>query len=304
MNQHPQHVSDRAGSHGQRPCMPPQFSSAGLVASTAGRDARGHRRLVGTMIDIERFVWAFLVGAVIVVSGCGPVTERVAASSAPTSEPAMSEIAYSCRGPAYAESMWAAQRPANEIAHPGRDALLNAVDQDDLRGWFLLEASERRLAVARERDAQQEPEGQGPNSHDFVSVVRYGADNWRPGQSSSCTPTRVLDGMGSADVWLNGTSDLTSRQVKLLVNEKACASGQDARGRIQTVAVEEDVETVELVLAVTPRRGEQTCQANPPTAMTIELEQPLGDRTVIDTSVWPPRPLTPYPYGPSPTSNQ
>jgi len=48
---------------------------------------------------------------------------------------------------------------------------------------------------------------------------------------------------------------------------------------------------VELVIGVEAPPGGQTCPSNPPTPFTIELDEPLGDRTLTDVAVYPEREL-------------
>ena len=68
-------------------------------------------------------------------------------------------------------------------------------------------------------------------------------------------------------------------------------SGQSAERRIELVALTETTEEVQLWIGVRPRSGGQHCQGNPATPFTIELDQPLGDREIVDVSVMPPRPI-------------
>jgi hypothetical protein len=67
--------------------------------------------------------------------------------------------------------------------------------------------------------------------------------------------------------------------VPVIVNEVACSSGRSAEGRIAAdVTYGDDV--VDLDIGVRPLGGNQTCPSNPDTPFVVELDEPLGDRTV------------------------
>lgn len=84
------------------------------------------------------------------------------------------------------------------------------------------------------------------------------------------------------------TPDTT--RIDVLVNERACASGTSAEGRIAPATVEYGPETVTITLAVIPVTGPAACPGNPDTPFTIELDEPLGDRTLLDGGTTPPSP--------------
>lgn len=214
----------------------------------------------------------------------------------PTASP--TEAAYSCFGPPYPASVWAEQEPAGPVEHPGRPVLESNVGPEGLDGWFLLEASDERIAVAREREVVYEAGDDMLRTHDVVAVRDFGGETgWHIKQSSSCTPQLAHDGVGPASVWLDREPARDSDQLELLVVEMACASGQPADGRIDVFELDEQQDVIEIAVGVRPRDGGGTCQSNPATPFTVRLQQPLGDRTVIDMSVYPPRPLEPVPSG-------
>ncbi|MGI5191578.1 hypothetical protein ACQEVI_25790 [Promicromonospora sp. CA-289599] len=86
--------------------------------------------------------------------------------------------------------------------------------------------------------------------------------------------------------------DPESSQVHLLVTEVACAGGKAADGRVTLERLVEHEDRVELVVGVEAPPGEgQTCPSNPPTPFTVELDEPLGARTLVDVAVYPEREL-------------
>lgn len=75
--------------------------------------------------------------------------------------------------------------------------------------------------------------------------------------------------------------DPEATEVPILVREVACNSGQDATGRIST-DIEYGPDEVVLTVYVQPRGGDQTCPSNPLTPYVVELEEPLGDRELVN----------------------
>jgi hypothetical protein len=81
-------------------------------------------------------------------------------------------------------------------------------------------------------------------------------------------------------------------QIPVLVTERACNSGQDARGRIVDPQIVLDDDAVTVVFAVTPRAGDHDCPGNPETPHLLVLPEALGERTLLDGSELPPRDAT------------
>jgi len=77
----------------------------------------------------------------------------------------------------------------------------------------------------------------------------------------------------------------TSSRLRVLVTERACASGQSAAGRIRVPELYVDERELVLTFYVTPLEGSQECPGNPETAVIVELGQALGGRFVRDGSV-------------------
>ena len=147
-----------------------------------------------------------------------------------------------------------------------------------------------------------EPSGPGDvRSHEFLRVHTIsGATNvpdgaWVLDAQGSCTPRQDLGWLGPADLALAEHPSPEARQIELEVYERACASGQAADDRVEIVEQETSDEQLMLVVGVRPLDGDHTCPGNPPTPLTIHLDEPLGDRIVVDASTLPPQPLEPSP---------
>jgi hypothetical protein len=57
---------------------------------------------------------------------------------------------------------------------------------------------------------------------------------------------------------------------------------------VQALVLAETDEAVSIVMLVESAEGGQTCPGNPSFEYHVELTSPLGDRTVLDASVYPP----------------
>ncbi len=69
-------------------------------------------------------------------------------------------------------------------------------------------------------------------------------------------------------------------QVPIDVHERECASGRSADGRV-VVDVMYLASTVAIDVWVRPFGGSQDCPGNPITSFVVELDEPLGGRTVV-----------------------
>ena len=81
-------------------------------------------------------------------------------------------------------------------------------------------------------------------------------------------------------------------EIPVLVTERACNSGEDARGRIADPTILLTDAAVTVAFAVRPRDGGHDCPSNPETPHLLRLPEPLGDRSLFDGSEVPPRDAT------------
>jgi len=78
-----------------------------------------------------------------------------------------------------------------------------------------------------------------------------------------------------------------SRRFDVVVTAQDCSSGQSPEGRIVPAAAIYQETSIIVIFGVRPLPGAQTCQGAPPATVTLELEEPLGDRRLLDGSVFP-----------------
>lgn len=117
----------------------------------------------------------------------------------------------------------------------------------------------------------------------FVSVVLLGVGagywfNFGPGQTTVAR-------------WrVDGVVDRQGTRLPLLVNEEECASGESATGRIEDPNVDYRRDAVIVTIRVRDRGGDQSCPGNPDTPFLLRLNEPIGNRALLDGGKRPPAP--------------
>jgi hypothetical protein len=129
----------------------------------------------------------------------------------------------------------------------------------------------------------------------IVATYRQANDGtWDHESSGECQPQRAFDdGLNPATWALPGARpgpEATS--ITILVTERACASGQSSEGRLADPIVEYRDDAVLITTRVEPPVGDVfNCLGNPATEVTVELDEPLGDRQLLDGMWFPARPV-------------
>lgn len=178
----------------------------------------------------------------------------------------------------------------DDMGNPAFDATLE---------WKVVRRAKNRVDLVRQLEESDDVGDGDVRTHERVILERvFGATNVRDGTwmlaaAGPCTPRLVADdGLGEADLSLARTPSPQDTTIDLLVLEHACVSGQTAEGRVELRDLKVTPKRVRVWIGVRPAEGtSHTCQGNPPTPYTIELDQPVGNRTVVDIGVVPPRPL-------------
>lgn len=159
--------------------------------------------------------------------------------------------------------------------------------------WFTAESTDDRLILfgipIGETPADAPP-------YADASFERDG-DTWRPEGWGQCRVEVSSPGFGNAYWVLDPDSDpaASGTELHVLINERACASGEPPVGREIVPVVLEEPDTITITVLVEPISGAANCQSNPWHPITIDLSEPVGDRTLFDASVaprierfWPP----------------
>jgi hypothetical protein len=128
----------------------------------------------------------------------------------------------------------------------------------------------------------------GARTLDVISAER-GANGWIWAGSSSgrsCTVRVPLPPEMSQVDWALDTAfpspSAEDTEVHLLLTEADCTSGSEIGDRLLGPQVVATPETVRILFAAVRLTGDQNCPGNPSTAISITLDEPLGDRTLVD----------------------
>ena len=228
--------------------------------------------------------WA--VALTVVLGGCA----QTSAAGGTSGEPGE----YLCSGTRVPAAVLTDGATADQLGDEATAALDGAsVPEIEADQWRVLTESDTQVYLVRELPKPRDNDGER-RTHELLGIewtdqTEEGGEGWQLWQYGDCALRYDLSGLGDAIVALDPDNppDPASSQVHLLVTEVGCAGGKPADGRVRLERLAELEDRVELVIGVEAPEGAQTCPSNPPTAFTVELDEPLGDRTVVDGAVYP-----------------
>ena len=124
----------------------------------------------------------------------------------------------------------------------------------------------------------------------FVTV-QQDAGAWLASGWGGCRPTAVVEGMSLA-TWAFPPGapppDPASTSFTALVTERACTGGTEMGARLQPPRIAYGDTTVTVLFAAVPLPGGHDCPGNPSAEVEVELQEPLGDRRLVDGAYFPP----------------
>lgn len=153
-------------------------------------------------------------------------------------------------------------------------------------GWRLLDRDDDRVTFGAEDAGGL-----------TVVSLRPDGDRWVfSGSVHGCADLMVIppEGWSSAVWWPDPDRELGDGHVlHVLATDRNCASGMPTADRLRppTISIADD--SIAITFTARPLSGIQTCQGHPPTPYRIELDEPVGDRKLLDGAFWPPRPPEP-----------
>lgn len=139
----------------------------------------------------------------------------------------------------------------------------------------------------------------GPRPRPALEYVRFerAGDGWQPDGWGGCRLEPALD---SAVIWVDvaaprgGLASDTS-VIDVLVSERECASARDPHPFLREPVIVERERTVTVYWTSEAPTADVTCEGPAPVPAVLSLDKPLGERTLLDGSTWPPRPVRPLP---------
>jgi hypothetical protein len=207
---------------------------------------------------------------------------------------------YRCQGTRVPAAVLTDGATADQLGDEAAAALDGASVPDiEPEEWRVLTETSTDVYLIRELPKPRVDDHGERRTHELMGIewtdqTEEGGEGWQLWQHGDCALRYDLGGLGDAIVALDPDNppDPASSEVHLLVTEVACASGKPAEGRLTLERLVELEDRVKLVIGVEAPPGDaQSCQSNPPTPFTVELDAPLGDRTLMDGAVYPEREL-------------
>jgi hypothetical protein len=162
------------------------------------------------------------------------------------------------------------------------DAIEMMVDAFPRNGWRRVFQSERVVLFVAPSETDRQ----------WVMVqFARGDTGWTIDGYGQCHMQIALpEGIGRATWWLDPAADPPGQEateLSALIVEQSCASGQPPVGRVLAPAIVYGADAITITIAVRVIGGD--CPSNPAFPLTIQLAEPLGDRALLDGSVFPPR---------------
>jgi hypothetical protein len=191
-----------------------------------------------------------------------------------------------------------AAAPAGARADPARSVLVALLDEQagieeselPMDGWLRVVDTPEEVVLLAET-----PDAFAPYAVVHVVPGNVGGPRragWAADSYGPCTPRpHVSDDVSVAEWWADPDADPIgprSERIRALVHEQACANGQSAEGRILPPTIVYGTDEVTVTVIVQSIVGGAECPGNPRTPYTIELDEPLGDRTLLDGGQLPP----------------
>lgn len=132
----------------------------------------------------------------------------------------------------------------------------------------------------------------GPSDRNSQYVVLDRGDSgWQASGWGTCNLEPVL-APGTSWVEIAPTPEGLNRattSLQIEVSERECTSSRDPEPYLNEPVVVEDHDTVTVYWTSESPTGAQTCPGNPSVSREVRLDQPLGDRVLLDGSTWPPK---------------
>jgi hypothetical protein len=156
--------------------------------------------------------------------------------------------------------------------------------------WFVLAESERYVVVATGTWDEH-----GPSLRDDGQAVRLErkGSGWKVVGWGGCSRLVPVVEPGRQWVQVESAIDLdpAATEVVVEITERQCTGGRDPRPFLDEPTYVEDDDSVTVLWTSRMPEGASTCIGNPPVPHRLRLDEPLGDRQLLDGSSWPARPV-------------
>ncbi len=246
-----------------------------------------------------RFMIALAMSALLLL-GCNVVPRSmpsVVPSQDPSTEidPVRAAAQVSCGGPGFPAALLDEPGSAELSDDPAAKVLRRHLSESGPETEWLPETGWREV-VRTDTEVAYVADAEPGTDPPYAEVtVTHDGDGWQIGGWGQCRlQADVGPQLGLASFRVDPATELGPllTEIPVLVTERACNSGENARGRIADPTILLTDAAVTVVFAVRPRDGGHDCPGNPETPHLLRLPEPLGDRSLFDGSEVPPRDAT------------
>lgn len=230
----------------------------------------------------------YLAGAIatlLLLAACGDPND--AGGSAVGTDPPPSELQYGCGG-----GGTFTPRDIEEGPEPSQDILDALHELPQTMDGAMLPEDGWKVVAEEGRATTLLAASDGEIAFASATFERQGND-WKPARWGDCTPRLVVEDKSVLRWAFDSSSfppDPEATQLTVLASDSQCSSGRDLEGLIEP-EVTYGKSRIEVVLTApsleTGKNSAYTCIGTAPTEYTLELDEPVGEREVVDPSVYP-----------------
>ena len=244
-----------------------------------------------TLDRLRTGVW--LAAVVAVAAACGdPGSGTTAAESeAPREGPVTlvdGSVVVSCGS---RPQGWPASAMVDGIEPPAPVAdITNALSASPIEPrmreqWKVLAADDEQMTLALGAWGKD-----GPARDAQYMILEPDADGWRASNGGNCWNLAPVLDRDAIWVQVNASTavDGSATEVAVDVNESACTSARDPAPHLHEPVLVSTDESVTVYWTSTAPDGAAECPGNPTSQQVLTLDEPLGDRPLLDGSRWPP----------------
>ena len=234
---------------------------------------------------MDRYLVAVLFSLLLLLGACGD--PEVGGGSGVASDPPSPELQYGCGagGTFTPRDIEGGPKPSQDIL----DALREL--RQTMDGAMLPEDDWKVVGKNGGATTLLAPSG---NESAFASATfERDGNSWKPAGWGDCTPRLVIEEKSVLRWAFDGSSyppDPKATELTVLASDSQCSSGRELEGLIEP-QVTYGRSRIEVVLTApsleTGTNSAYTCIGTPPTKYTLQLDEPVGEREVVDPSVYP-----------------
>lgn len=250
------------------------------------------------MPNVQRSMWRTMAVLVLVLAACGDDSAQVAtdrdAEQADAAIVAGDDLLVGCGSHPYPPTALndptGAEAGDDAAARALRDLIENpdGIEPIPASGWRRLYDSDRAVVFGSGDPAS----GESAEGLVEVTLEDHGDGFSFAGSAYGCTPFANVRGRSVVEFTLVDGVEIApvSTSIEVSVTELACTGATPVDDRLDAPLIRYGQTTIEILFTAKPLEGDVfRCPGNPSARTTVELDEPVGQRRILDLSVYPPR---------------